>query len=140
MTALQAVSRGPRTCSVDTCETTANVAGGARGLCGKHYQRWKSTGDPEGLRPAAGPTRWRRAVPTYYLAHERLGRLRGSASEHECPCGKRAAQWAYDHADEDEIQSECGAYSADPQHYIAMCVSCHKRFDMERIKALALVG
>lgn len=26
----------------------------ARGLCGKHYQRWKKTGDPEALRPNPG--------------------------------------------------------------------------------------
>lgn len=37
-----------RICSVDDCDSAANVPGSAKGFCGKHYQRWKRYGDPLG--------------------------------------------------------------------------------------------
>ena len=34
------------TCSVDVCDVPVPAPGGARGMCGKHYVRWKKLGDP----------------------------------------------------------------------------------------------
>lgn len=35
-----------RTCKVAGCDTPVPAPGGARGMCGKHYLRWKNHGDP----------------------------------------------------------------------------------------------
>jgi HNH endonuclease len=35
-----------RTCKVEGCDTPVPAPGGARGMCGKHYCRWKNHGDP----------------------------------------------------------------------------------------------
>lgn len=40
-----------RTCSIPGCEKRH----AARGWCPKHYKRWRITGDPLGLKAAAGP-------------------------------------------------------------------------------------
>jgi hypothetical protein len=37
----------PLICAVKSCERQAH----ARGLCGKHYQRWRVHGDPEWIAP-----------------------------------------------------------------------------------------
>lgn len=71
--------------------------------------------------------------PTYSTAHMRVRSLRGNAKDRMCRCGARAKQWAYLHNDPNELGSREGAYSADPDHYEAMCVSCHKKFDLARI-------
>lgn len=71
---------------------------------------------------------------TYAGAHTRVRRLRGTAAGHWCArdCGRRAEQWAYDHADPDEICGreseavpELRVWSADPAHYEPLCRSCH---------------
>lgn len=38
---------GERTCSIEDCGGPAR----SRGMCGKHYQRWRTTGDPLATRP-----------------------------------------------------------------------------------------
>lgn len=48
-------------------------------------------------------------------------------------CGDQARHWAYDHADPDEIHRPDGiAYSGKPEHYVPLCVPCHKRADLGR--------
>lgn len=43
---------GPfKVCSVEACDANANLPGAARGLCGKHYRRWKLYGDPLATKP-----------------------------------------------------------------------------------------
>lgn len=65
----------------------------------------------------------------YLGARFRLYKVRGKASEHTCPCGKKARDWAYDHSDAEEKVVGTGrlagiAYSLDPAHYVAMCRKC----------------
>lgn len=80
---------------------------------------------------------WKGDELTYSGAHMRVRRDLGSARAFTCRCGAQAKQWAYDHADPNELQSSGGAYSADPAHYSPMCVSCHKKADMARKRAVA---
>jgi hypothetical protein len=77
----------------------------------------------------------------YSNAHNRVRRTHGPARKHICPCGARAAQWAYDHNDPDprteSVPTPRGrtvivTWSEDPAHYIAMCYRCHARFDLDR--------
>jgi hypothetical protein len=71
----------------------------------------------------------------YGAAHQRVAKLKGSAREHQCyRCGQRAEHWAYSHGDPDEKRNGHGKakgmpYSTDPEHYLAMCRSCHSRAD-----------
>lgn len=74
-------------------------------------------------------------VPTYSGAHMRVRADRGPAADYLCGCGSVAAQWAYRHDDPDELKAAEGAYSADPYRYDPMCVSCHKKFDLELIRS-----
>lgn len=90
---------------------------------------------PEGLarRPFVKPER---EDVSYSGAHMRLRKHRGSATSYVCAeCGAPATQWAYNHADPDECyQDGVGAYSMDPAHYSPMCVPCHKRADLKRLR------
>lgn len=81
-----------------------------------------------------GPTHHRAMSISYGAAHWRVRRDKGRASDHHCAdCESRAAHWSYDHADPDEIISAGGLpYSGDSDHYVPRCVSCHKRFDLDR--------
>ena len=80
-------------------------------------------------------------APSYGAAHERVKRLHGAPSTHDCiDCGNTAAHWSYNHSDPDELYAEGLsanpiAYSPDPQHYSARCVPCHKRYDLDRANA-----
>ncbi|WP_200215402.1 hypothetical protein [Micromonospora coerulea] len=86
---------------------------------------------------------------TYDGAHNRVKGQRGSASDYLCRCGKQAEQWAYSHADfrqrADSEGRETGRpHSANPDHYLPMCRSCHSRFDSTHRRlvgdSLSLVG
>jgi len=73
------------------------------------------------------------STPAYSSVHVRLLRHRGPARQFRCVgcCVKRAEHWAYDHRDPDELLSNTGLrYSNDMDHYIALCRTCHKRFDL----------
>lgn len=86
-------------CTVDDCGRRANHKGGAQGMCGMHYLRWRRTGDPNVVRPPGrGPSA------------ERLEDLQWMAETGEIP--ERAAarlgisltaleQWAGRHAPEE---------------------------------------
>lgn len=74
------------------------------------------------------------AVPGYAGLHRRLERQRGHASEFSCDeCGDPAQEWAYDHSDPDEITDDPDGrpYSLDFERYRPLCVSCHRRSDMQ---------
>lgn len=67
----------------------------------------------------------------YMLAHNRVRRLRGRASEHECVlCGERAEHWAYQHhCATKRIESVNGPYSDNYEDYAPMCLPCHRAYD-----------
>lgn len=71
---------------------------------------------------------------TYQGAHWRVRRDRGSAKDYICACGAPATDWAYQHDDPDERISTSARhngvhYSIHPEHYTAMCHSCHVLLD-----------
>lgn len=75
----------------------------------------------------------------YHNFHYGLRRDRGKASQYECSvpgCGKRAAEWAWDHGGDvvsEDVESFGGIrtlrYSLDQSHYVPLCKSCHVSFD-----------
>lgn len=68
---------------------------------------------------------------TYTAMHLRLSQQRGPARTFWClQCDSRADEWAYDDQDESELFSEKGhRYSLKPEHYIPLCVPCHRKID-----------
>lgn len=95
------------------------------GLCEVHYRRFRRTGDPAGV----GKGRPREASPTYVSVHSRLSFDRGPARLYRCVgCGERAAHWAYDHKDPNELV-DGSPFSVDQSHYVPMCPRCHNAFD-----------
>lgn len=127
------------TCSVDGCTRSVLVA--ARGLCQAHYKRWQRRGEPGAaeIRPT-----WDGSVG-YRLMHDWVQKRRGRASDFNCAwCGNLAHEWAYDHADENELvmpldspQHAGFAYSLDMDHYEPLCRSCHRKADLNRGKVSA---
>lgn len=116
--------RPPSECLADDCDAQPR----ARGLCIKHYQRWQDHGDPNAEVHHSG---WRGDEVGYTAMHERIYRMRGSATDHVCQrCGKPATDWAYDHNDPNEREElGKGPYSIDPTHYMPLCHSCHMKLD-----------
>lgn len=114
-----------RTCEVEDC---AKVAGKGLRLCYMHRARLKRTGTTD---PWRGPNRsWRGDDIGYWSAHGRARTAKGPAKEHRCvACGEQAAEWAYDHADPNARIERLQVFSPDPEHYLPLCVSCHRRFD-----------
>lgn len=120
---VQAITVG---CSVEGCERKH----AANGLCHTHDVRRQKWGDPSVVRRP----RWNSPLG-YSGVHQLLRAQRGSATKHPCvTCGGPAKQWAYLHTDPDQRESEWGPYSLDLEHYTAMCVPCHKRFDLARLR------
>lgn len=132
-------AREQKTCSQEGCVRSVD----GRGWCQKHYVRWKKHGSPEVVLPPSGPkgrvgqlsASWRGSRITYTAAHARVVSLRGQAKNHACQmCDQAAMEWAYDHADPNELIGDEGhgyyaPYSCDPTHYMPLCVTCHRRFD-----------
>lgn len=117
-------------CEVEGCTNKHN----AQGFCGPHYMRWRKYGDPLESRPVpTGPEHHNWAeVPTYGGMHLRVRRAKGRARDHGCQhCDRQAAHWAYDHEDPRSLHdASLGLrYSLDVEHYIPLCVSCHRIFD-----------
>ena len=89
------------------------------------------------LRSGAGVCVHPGAITGYNRAHWQVRKLRGPASEHRCRfCRDVAAEWAYDHADPDELVVDCPGlrehnypYSLKVEHYVPACRSCHRRSD-----------
>ena len=106
-------------------------------MCDLHYQRYRKWGDPywhDGPPTGMHNASWKNHDICYGTAHERVRDQRGKASDRLCcSCGQQAQHWAYDHGDPDERSSQWGPYSLDLDHYQAMCVPCHKQFDLARL-------
>lgn len=120
------------TCVIDNCGSRVH----GDGLCPKHYQRARNHGDAEALRRQCGQAhhQWKGPGVSYVGAHARTRRARGKAANYSCThCGGQAEHWAYDHEDPNEltemIDGRQARYSANPKHYIPLCVPCHHRFD-----------
>jgi hypothetical protein len=128
--------RKRKPCSVEDCPDLAN---GGLGLCSRHYQRLKTHGDTQVvLPPPSGEANrnWKGNNCGYGAAHDRVRRARGLASTYPCSnCRAPAKHWAYDHGDPNELVSPLGPYSAQVQHYLPMCVPCHKAFDLRHLQA-----
>jgi hypothetical protein len=122
----------PTECGIAECTERAH----GNGLCSKHYQRLRNAGDATLTRRQTGHShhQWKGAGVSYVGAHARVRRTRGPATNYPCThCPKGAEHWAYDHEDPRElsetIQGREAKYSANPRHYIPLCVSCHHGFD-----------
>ena len=115
-------------CAVDGCESAFAL----NGYCAAHWKRVEKYGDPGSaeIKPRSVGD-----AADYALAHARLKKTRGPASNHGCVgCESPAQHWAYDHRDPNEKTDHRGySYSLKAEHYRPMCVKCHKRFDMNRI-------
>ena len=117
-------------CEIEGCGAPRH----GNGLCGKHYMRMRRYGTVEvRIRP-----RGSYELP-YNNMHQKVRRVRGKASEHDCSCGQPARHWAYNHSGVDEAQGfgdgygagQLMTYSYDVDQYDPMCVPCHKKFDLE---------
>lgn len=87
---------------------------------------------PEIAALRSGPANNRyREVPNYGGLHDRLDYQRGLASTYDCEvCGKCAKHWALWHEAEEVVTNGGGQrYSLNLSDYIAMCGSCHIRYD-----------
>jgi hypothetical protein len=103
-----------------------------------HTARLRRNGTLERLTPrrhrGQSHHSWAGDAITYNGAHLRVRSQRGPAKKHSCvDCGAKAKQWSYTHTDPAELNGEEGAYSADPGFYVPRCVSCHKKFDLQRL-------
>ena len=96
--------------------------------------RRTGTTDLIGRHRGEGHYGWAGEEASYGTVHGRLREYRGPARLLQCEtCDSPARQWAYDHLDPNEKQSDRGPYSADLSHYRALCVPCHKAFDLARL-------
>lgn len=130
--------RATKQCTVDGCVGGKYSHGG---FCNKHAHRMKRYGSLEVQGSKSRGSRsdnpyWSGDRVTYSGAHIRVRRIRGRVSTHVCGCGAQAQEWAYDHADENELVGVTAGreapYSADPSHYVPMCRSCHRTSDRRR--------
>lgn len=126
-------------CAVEDCHRPH----ASHGYCATHARHYRETGNPiatdgKGVNHA----RWNPDhTITYGGAHARVRRALGAPLVHSCvDCRGQAQEWAYDHLDDAEhaFASSKGSipYSANPAHYMAMCKSCHTKFD-RRHRAIA---
>jgi len=88
---------------------------------------------PPELRRGEGSP-WRFEDTTYNLAHVRVKKLRGKASEYSCvDCGGPAEDWSYQGGSpREQLEQQRGcllAFSSDPFDYDPRCKLCHKTYD-----------
>jgi NUMOD3 motif len=74
-------------------------------------------------------------MTVYVRRHKYVQKVRGKASEKKCAhCGKPAKHWAYAHCGLGESAVSVGIDPWNPWSPIALCESCHVRYDSrERI-------
>lgn len=115
------------TCGIEGCDKPRKGR-----WCVMHYKRIKRHGSPD-VTLKRGPQPGSNWVekPSYLTVHKRLHKIRGRAETHLCSCGQPAAQWSYIGPRE---PGERMPYSENLDEYEPLCVSCHKRRDMEAIK------
>lgn len=119
------------TCNIPSCGRPH----AASGYCDIHYRRWKKYGDPRESTPV--DTRaWNPDQPCYIAVHNWVRDERGPATDHACQhCTSPAAEWAYDHTDDQELTDQRGlTYSTKAEHYIPLCRRCHRRADTRRVR------
>ena len=123
-------------CSIEGCDYPVL----ARGWCSTHYTRWRKNGDPDCDRRLGAQPGERRAwvgdAIRYKGAHTRVRRARGVASSYTCAhCGETAAEWAYDRTDPNPLVDEYRGfqieYSGNPNRYMPLCISCHRKYDLK---------
>lgn len=122
-------------CTAEDCDNPIS----GKGLCDKHLQRARRTGDPNtltGLLRGTNNPSYKGDDVGYTAAHDRVRRISGSASQYPCvACGRPARHWAYDHKDPNAKPPSVhngrnlGPYSTKPEHYQPMCVPCHHILD-----------
>lgn len=125
-----------RNCIIDAC-TNPVTKSGARGMCGKHYLRYRTHGDPNivGVGGASLPQEknpnWSGDNATYTAVHLRLASQRGPASKHPCTdCGAPASHWSFNGKVTANSRREGQLdYSVDLDDYDPRCVRCHSAFD-----------
>lgn len=109
----------PVGCDIDGCERPHHV----NGLCVPHYQRRQKYGDP-----LAGPPMRKQRAPSdragqrsdYHVKHAAVREARGPAWQNACEhCVQQAHTWAQIHDTEGD----------QPEHYMALCWSCHAKYD-----------
>jgi hypothetical protein len=107
-------------CAVDGCDYPSKSAG----LCVGHHMRLRDI----------------RVTTNYHMAHIQVVAARGKASTHICiGCAGQAKQWAYDHRDPNVMFSDLGSpYSGEVDHYIPLCVTCHRRLDLGQISIVSV--
>ncbi len=125
-------AREQRSCSVEGCDKPHN----SHGLCVTHGQRLKKYGSLEPRKVTGENHHNYKEVPGYIGLHARVRVAKGKASENLCAasCGKKAAQWAYDRKDSEEVFDPTwrhpeSPYSLKLEHYLPLCRSCHALLD-----------
>lgn len=128
-------------CEVAGCDKPPRKTGR---MCSMHAARVERHGDasvklPTGQARGEANTRWTGDQASYNAVHLRVKVVRGRAPGHPCAlcAGRQAQQWAYDHEDPDERASDVGPYSVVLDHYLPLCIPCHKRFDLGWIQERA---
>lgn len=102
-----------------------------------HWTRQRKHGDPLlGGGHVTPGTFQQGPEPTYVAMHIRVAKARGSAKLQDCIlCSEPAQEWAYDGDDPDEVLGFSYGYwmsfSRDIEHYVPMCVRCHRRHDRD---------
>lgn len=131
-------------CEIEGCDKPDKTVG----YCTMHAARIARHGDPHKVIPVEDRKKyykddhwnWVGDAVGYAAAHHRVYRLKGAASDRSCvDCSGPALHWSYDHSDPDENVGMHGGYevawSPRPEHYSPRCAPCHKRFDMNQVRA-----
>jgi hypothetical protein len=111
----------------------------AKGMCGKHYQRYNRYGNPHVVKKKRGDTKPKgHENPSYEVLHGRIRAARGPAKEHRCvDCGGKARDWSYNHSGIGEYMAWSKVMgplpaSNDFYQYEPRCKLCHMIFDHNR--------